>query len=310
MVIPIELIMGVIIGIIIGTLSYLYLRYYMLSKDLEKEIDNMKGLKSAFSSDDVLDYSKKDSCREIISKKMEKKFRDSRLKMFYFLNTSAIEDLFCQLNLGPEPINLETEVVQERGGEVGANIGPLSPKYKATKTTGEKRAYEFSNSLAEKYNKIEKSLIENSDVTFALECFAIDSRPIDEFLSIFNKIKPKIEKETAKEIQDKCINDEKRDQAVEWSEYVTNASGFVAMQSEFVFDPEEKMLELDHPLNSYLYENDRKISIKIILGENDLNPSLRNIISQGNSINVSCLGRITHGAKVDGILIVEPISIY
>jgi hypothetical protein len=216
--------------------------------------------------------------------------------------------------------------IDEDTREISGGVKGSIPQVMEAKTEGKgtrKRTSTIkapSISLAEKFRRYQKSVIENNQVILGLELVDIDLSDLNEFNGHFAQLESKYKlKLDSSQIEEKRVELKKK-AAEKTIVRLENATGWVLIEGKFVIsessNPENfYKLTYEHPVNEYLNNETNKITIGILLQKDSIEPGYAGNYAQsiGKSITLHAFGKVW--APVDrksGVweLQISPIAIY
>ncbi len=234
-------------------------------------------------------------------------------KTFYVLDVSQVKDLYSQVFQELQPTQIETEEIEETEKGISADFKVLAPKYERGKAVQTRKTYDVDLIPAVMYNEVEAHLIDKGLVSFGIEDFEYDESSVREFASMCTQMKAKFNFDVPEDLQEKFVVAKKHELALNRARELSDTSGYVAIQAEFTVSSVADgvcLLALTHPLNAYLSEDDAPVSIKISCDEGSLSPSGLTIFTEGNSVKITCFGKVVSWDDPGACLIITPIAIY
>jgi hypothetical protein len=235
-------------------------------------------------------------------------------KTFYYLDETQIRELYPQIVSEAEPSEIETQEQSSSEAGIKATLKVLEPSISrgSSKTTTKK--YEVDTTPATMYNRVETFLFGTPTVTFGVEDFDYDDSSIKEFRSTREQMKTKFGFDIPKALEDEFVGDKMREVALQAKSALSVVKGYVAVQDEFLVqssDGTSIVLGRLHPLSSWLTEADRPAGLEIVCGDVSLTPVGLRTFTPGNSVKITCLGKIVRwSVGTNDCLVINPIAIY
>lgn len=234
-------------------------------------------------------------------------------KSFYYLDETQVRDLYPQVFTKPEPKEIETQKVAsaQKGAKAKLKLieGELSDASKEQTTT----RYEIELTPVTMYNRVEEYLIRRGDVIFGLEEFYQDEHAIEGFRAMCQLMEEKFHFPVPDDLQKKFISDQMRSSALNVVESLSDSSGYIVLQKEFVVSHSSNdsyILSLDHPLNQQTLDSDPKAHIDICCQGICLTQAGKATFAPDSSVKITCLGKVVRWDEKRGCLVVNPIAIY
>lgn len=232
-------------------------------------------------------------CEEVQEKDRDKikydgkieKFVNTSTISFHYANKEQVENFYNDYFKEPAIKYAINEIVTEAGGELKGSLPELIES-----KTNERDVNKWINtikipdiSLAEKFRKYQRSVIENKQVTLGLELVDIDLSEYTEFRSSVNmfertynmKLDPiQIEQQSSKM---------KKNAAEKTINRLENATAWVIVEGKFSIindSTDYYKCMYYHPVNEYLGDDEKKITISIMLKKDSIEPNYRGNYSQ------------------------------
>ncbi len=234
-------------------------------------------------------------------------------KTFYYLDSRQVQDLHSQAFQELEPKEVQTRESRHKAKGIIAKLNPFGAKYETGEATETEKLYEIEQTPAVMYNKVEKYLIQQGDVSFGLEDFEYNESAIGEFTTMCERMSSKFGFDVPEDLQRKFVSDRIRGFALDRVNEVSDASGYVAVQGEFTVSSvtnDSRVLTLNHPLNAYLSQEDPQVSIQLACDSGSLLPAGASAFTQANSVKITGFGKVVSWDKSAASLVINPIAIY
>lgn len=240
------------------------------------------------------------------------KITKRKLKSFYYLDILQIQYLLPQINK-EDFLLTKVETNQVKDSKLGAKLpgGHLG----TTQNVSTKEIYERQNdSVVKMYQEIEKHFFSANEIQFGVE--DIFKIRINHGISLF--------KEKCKELKSFSYNISDEDQekhikyygnkmAEETIQSLSKTTGFIAMEIDVELSEvtdEIYILTYAHPINEYLLDQSKGLSIKLLCIKSNLTTNGSTVLQKGRRFNITSLGKITGWDQSNMALEVTPISIY
>lgn len=236
-------------------------------------------------------------------------FQRTDLRTFYYLDEYQVRSLYSQIVQGLEPRQIETRTTTQKKKGLKGRLGLLEPHYEKGEAREEARLYDATPTPTTMYKRIEKHMIDEDEITFGLEMFEYEDSWIAEFRSHCEAL-GRFGLPIEERIQENVISDKMSEFARENVERLSNSSGFVAIQEEFVVaESSEKTITLGfvHPATNRL---DHVVTIEIVCDKDSLTSSGQVAFRQGSYIKIACVGKVTRWDKDEHVLELNPMAIY
>lgn len=233
-------------------------------------------------------------------------------KSFYYLDEGQIADLYSQIS-ELQPKQIETEEHRDKKKGVGSDMKVIKSDYETGEESNTKKTYQIEITSAVKYNNIEEYLFDKDSVTFGIEEFQFDEKPINEFKAMCQKMKSDFKFDVPDDLQSKFVREKINGFASDKKKQISSTSGYIAIQGECqvkVAAGNGCELVYFHPLNNNLIDQSKKVSITVVCSNDCLTASGKNMFTNNNSINVVCLGKVVRWDEAKSCLVINPIGIY
>ncbi len=324
----------IIILIVIITSSLFILRRldrsernaYLLSKmAIRSDLDKMDSWVEFVSQNVSQKVSQKDpSLVEKDSGLNEKKnkFKNISTVSFHFVNEEEIKNFYNDYFKEPTIEQAVNEIVKEVGGELKGNL----PQILEAKAQGKDLSKWISTikipdiSLAEKFRRYQRSIIESDQVTLGLELVDIDLSDLNAFNGLVTQFESKFSMKLDSSMIEQQRSSMKKRAAEKTIIRLENATSWVLIDGKFIISELPNATDFykctyEHPVNEYLGIDANKITISMVLRKDSILPSYAGNYAQsiGKSIPLNVYGKIW--APVDrksGVweLQINPAAVY
>jgi len=234
-------------------------------------------------------------------------------KTFYYIDENQVKDLYHQVSQELEPRRIETRKSEETKKGIAAKLGIAAPSYEKGSLEEITKTYEMEQSTAIMYNRVEQHLLEKDQIAFGLEDFEYEKSSIDELVSMCNQMRSRFNLNIPSALEESYVSDKMKEFALKDMERLSKSSGYVAILTEFmVADVTDHayLLSFIHPLNKWLVQEDKKVTIQIICTKNYTTPSGVNTFRRGKLVKITCLGKVVSWSVENRNLEITPIAIY
>jgi len=238
-------------------------------------------------------------------------------RTFCYLDKTQVGDLYPSVLQELEPNRIETRERRETRKGILAKLILIRPKYQRTRSEEITKTYNLKQTSAVMYNKVEKYLFEQKDVTFAIEDFDYDESRIDEFRSMCSQMQKKFKSFTyddLQKLQKKFVSDEMHRLALKAIKRLSQTPGhYVAVHAKFAISSDQAdccILDFDHPVNKHLSANDIKVHLQIICNNAFLTATGQTIFAMRNPVKITSIGKVATWDSERRVLVINPIAIY
>lgn len=234
-------------------------------------------------------------------------------KSFYYLDETQVRDLYPQVFREPEPKEIETQQRASASRGIKAKLKVLEPALENQNEDTTRKRFEIELTPVIMFNRVEEYFFSKADVTFGLEEFQHDTESIQMFRSMCRLMDEKFHFPVPTDLQNKYISDQLRSLALNAVTALSSTSGYVVFQAEFSVSGSANAactLSLEHPLNQHLLPSDPRVVIEICCNSVSLTPAGKATFTNGNSVKITCLGKVVRWDSGRAALVVNPIAVY